>query len=270
MTNSKLAMAAMKLLASTKGGDSGPGLIELPKYHNWNNETATQLGSFTGNSLDSGYTWAGQPVDPFTVFSTNPGGSWNRCIAGVPDNTPTKGDTIAVDLSGGTGATIDPSVDNIRVVILSKTRNTTQSYVTLGLSVGEGFTSNSVDWMFWAIQENLNPDSLSHARKIGGVTDFNEAYTGHGQNRTSGNQWRYFHLNQEKSGNTTWGCYDSAGNLVYQTTRAYQGSAGTFPPNLRYLTFRGVDGGNMEVAQIWVGTGALPSLPLSAASNLAP
>lgn len=237
----------------------GVQYLILPVYHNWNGETVGTAPSHGTNSADSAATYGGQPYDPFTVDADGVG-SWTESISGIPSGGPLA-ESIAINLGG----IIDPNSADLRVVLLAYAVEA-QGYIDIALTASAGFTPN-VNKIAMRNYENQNPDVHNHSRTIETVSDFSDAYAP-GSNNQSGTQWRYYFFKQTKAGESEWSCYSSAGVLVYGITRAYQGTAGVFPNDMGYLSVRGVQGGGIKVAQIWVGSGAWPTLPMSPMSNL--
>jgi hypothetical protein len=187
--------------------------------------------------------------------------NWTHCVRG-----PTLGatDGLLVDL-GGTFGSADPG---IRIVTLERTQGSALAFPRNAIT-SDGSDVNGDDYIRWQISESANPDDRVHVRVIGGITDFNEDYTAHGENQSTGNAWRYVFFEQLSEGDTTWAVYDDAGVLQYTGSRAYQGLADNFPTGLRYFQILSWNHAT-EVAQIWAGrsTDAWPSLPMMPMTNL--
>jgi hypothetical protein len=223
----------------------------LPVYHHWNGETVGEIPSYS-TKPDS--------VPALLIHGDHPT-NWTHCARGP---TVAAADGLLVDLGG----TLSPNMSGIRVLTLHRTQGTALMWCDVQLTAGPTDLFGN-DYVFWEIAENVSPDERVHRRIIGGVEDFNEVYTGHGENRAKGNSWRYVFYEQLKNGDTTWSVYNESGTLDYTGSRAYQGTAEVFPENMRYLGLRSWNNGS-EFAQIWVGTSddAWPSLPMTPISNL--
>ena len=230
---------------------------ETPRYHHWNDETVDALPSSVSGTLINGH-------DPPVIIGNNPGApyGYNRSM-----NLNSSNYTDAViDL----GHYVGFGASGIRVALLLETYDTVEALVIASVSD----QSQQVAWdgynsIFFQLQESTNPDTYRHRRYINDVEDFDEDYQP-GTNDTSGTSWRWWFFEQLEDGNTKWEVYDLDGTLDRSVTRAYQGSAGIIPTDLRYLCVVGHSAAPSYCAQIWVGTSDddWPSLPMSPMTNL--
>jgi hypothetical protein len=234
-----------------RGRRRGGGTFVTPVYHHWNGETPGELPSHSAKPSS---------MLAFEISNDHPL-NWTHSAWGPTVATT---DGLLVDLGG----TLGSEDSGVRVVTLQRMNGTGLGFYEDGMN-SSGADVYGDNYIRWQITEATNPDRWNHARVIGGVTDFAEDYTGHGQNNSTGNSWRYVFFEQLAAGNTTWSVYDEAGALQYTGSRAYQGTAGDFPIGLRYLQIIGFNAGT-AVAQIWIGrsTDAWPTLPMTPISNL--